>query len=156
MFDLSAPTEEKKQFDLIPEGFYPIKIKNVAWKTSKTGNDYVEIQCQLFNCKFENRIVFHRMNMLHENENVRKFALADCKRMLEASNIDTGSLKSLTKKKLESIIYQVLAMAKVIAEPGQNGYPDKNVIKGWKPFEGQSPAPRSQADVTFTTNEIPF
>jgi hypothetical protein len=157
MFDLSKPIEGEssgKQFAPIPEGAYPVKVVKCDWKLSKTGNEYLEIQLQLFGCEFERRMVFHRLNLLHESEKVRNYALADIKRMLGASNIETKGLSAVDKKGLEALVYRVQAVCRIAIELGSSGYPDKNVVKGWLPMNLQSPP--SIISKPITVDDIPF
>jgi hypothetical protein len=151
MFDFSKDYGESS-FDLIPEGQYPVHADKIDWKISKAGQEYLEIQFSIFGSMYANRKIFHRLNLFHESEQVRNFAMADLKRFFLASGKDTSKLV-LTKDSLGAAVMQCTCQAQVKIEISKDPqYPDKNVIKGWKPISKVSPPVYD----TITTDTIPF
>jgi hypothetical protein len=159
MFDLSKVPDQSpdQKFECIPEGYYQVIAKQVTWKESKTGNKYLEIQLQICEGqKYQKRIIFHRLNLMHESEKVRGFALRDLKKMLSASNVETNNLVNVSEEQLEALVYRTYAISKIVIEPGSSGYPDKNVVKGWNQIDQVIPVPASYNKTIITTHDIPF
>lgn len=125
----------------VPEGWYRAQITEVEMKDAKkAGNRYAEFVWTFLGGEFNGRKVWDICNVVNSNPTAQEIAHKDLAAICHATGVlKFGSLQLLKNHPCEIF---------VIVEK-QQGYADKNVVKGYRTDPGVSrPAPRQAAPVT--------
>jgi len=128
VFDVEV---EDTNFDVIPEGKYIAELANCEGKTSKAGNDYLNLQWKLVdNDKYNGRYVFGKI-MFHEGLSdaaarlyagqIEKLGFTRDERK-EQAGIDIGTMQVLYSDKAQGNKYEL----SVTVEEAQGDFAEKN------------------------------
>jgi|GEM_PF-5518095 len=145
MFDL---TKEYSSNDLMVAGWYPAYIEKAEWKKSKTNvvNEYLSLQLRITGDKYNNKVVFHMLNLINVSEIARNIAMHDLKLMMIALGKEP---KNISKEEvIPAILNQPLKIKVGIKKDAEFG--DKNDVKS---FDSMKVVTQQQQ---LATEECPF
>lgn len=117
---------EKKEFKLITNGEYVVKLANVFTKQSKDGNSsYAELTFVLIDGEFDKRRLWKKFFLEHPN-----------KVCVEISEKDQEALEAAAGEKIDlsvngNVTQDIKVLAKVSTEPAKNGFKARNKIVGF-------------------------
>lgn len=89
-YDASQYNKDGLKFVLIPEGEHPVKILDIRYSLSKTGNDTYVIKIGLLN---EPGVIFYHLAFLHDRPNITNQNLG---RIYDSFDIPAGEMNPAT------------------------------------------------------------
>lgn len=115
----------ERSYDVIPPGWYVARITEATIKQTKAGTgEYIAVRYDVLGPTHQGRVVYGNLNISNPNamaEKIGREQLSDLLRAIGlASLTDTDQLIGGT------------CQIKIAIQPGQDGYQDRNEIKGWK------------------------
>lgn len=139
-----AGKEEPNNFDLVPPGDYDaVIVKSEAKKTKDGGGKYLNLQLQILNGKYQNRILFDLLNLWNASPEAVKIARGTLSAICRAVNVPTP--------KDTSELHNKPLRISVGIQKGSDDFPDdKNKIKGYKARQS-GPAPSDTQAMPATT-----
>jgi len=130
MFDVSSV--EVKSYDLMEKGIYPAMFIQGELKTSKAGNDYVNLRVKIIDGKYKDRQIFYMINHKNSNPEAVSIAMKSLKELLMA--IGTTKFSFLNESDLFAEIMNKPLNIKVDIQQGNLNFADKNIIKGFSKY----------------------
>ena len=123
----------RKEYLPIPEGEYSVTLDRVSDVTaSKSGKgEYVNVTFKVNEGDHQNRLIFDRFMLKHENPNVTKIGNDRLNKFIQAAG-RAGGYADLDYDitQLNDLIGSNI-IARVKIEPGTNGYKDKNKVSSF-------------------------
>ena len=130
-FDASK-VEPNQGFTPIPAGDYPAVVIDSKMKPTKAGTgQYLELQLQILNGKFQNRRLFDRLNLQNPNAQAVQIAKGTLSAICRAINVLTPNDSSELHNKPLTISVKV--------KNDNQGNP-QNEISGYKPRQTSAPS----------------
>lgn len=151
MSDLStlnfdANQVEPTSFDLVPVGDYEAVIVASEMKNTQNGKgQYLSLEIQILNGKYQNRKVFDNLNLVNENDKTVQIAKGTLSAICRAVGI-------LTPKD-SSELHNKPMLIKVGIKKASGDYDAKNVVKAYKPRHS-GPAPMAPAPMAPVTQSV--
>lgn len=129
---------ESQGYDLIPDGWYRAKIKGAELKSTKANDgQYIAVQYQIES----GRVVFGNLNIKNRNPEAERIGLQQLGEVM-------GAIGLAKIQDTDQLIGGDL-MIKVGTSKKQEGFEQRNEVKGFKAIEGGAP-PMPTATATTT------
>lgn len=144
-----STVEVTDDFGTVPTGWYPAFVDKVEWKTSKSGDEYLNVMWKLFGDNYANRVVFDTLNLFNKSEVAKNIAMASVKKILTANNVAEDKMNFATKEELAAALFSARNMVYLKIQKSE-AYGDKNTVSNYKVLE------ESDATPVVDTDSIPF
>lgn len=114
-----------KSYDLVPPGWYVARITDSTVKATKAGTGkYISVRYDIIGPTHQGRVIFGSLHISNPNaaaERIGREQLSDLLRSIGLATLsDTQQLIGAT------------CQIKVAIQAGNDGYQDRNEVKGWK------------------------
>lgn len=145
--------EEIESMNLLIPGIYHFRVANAKDRTSKKGNEMIELNLEVFDNEGNSRMMFDYLL-----EAIPQKLYAFCHSTGMENFYHNGGLTA--KDCIDKSAYVELSIEKGADNPQGGQYPDKNVVKKYmtKPVSGSAPtdyAAKADGAVPFD-DDIPF
>ena len=87
-FKVDKTMSTTTNFDVFPDGKYPLACVKSEMKTSQAGNEYLALQCRAFNKAGDWQNVFVNLNLGHPKANVKQMATKTLNSICVSAAID--------------------------------------------------------------------
>lgn len=135
---------ESQGYDLIPDGWYRAKIKGAELKATKANDgQYIAVQYQIES----GRVVFGNLNIKNRNPEAERIGLQQLGEVM-------GAIGLPKIQDTDQLIGSDL-MIKIGTSKKQEGYEQRNEVKGFKAIEGGAP-PMPTAPVAGSGPKAPW
>ena len=116
---------DDKSFDLLPAGKYTAQIMKSEVRDTKAGTGkYINLQLQVIEGDYTNRVLFDIINIINQNETAQQIGQRQLKQLVEAC--DLTEIEDTTE------LHAIPVIITVGIEPEKNGWPAKNKIKKYE------------------------
>ena len=144
--------EPRKEYDLIPEGWYLAQIDASETKPTKAGTGhYLELTFVLLDGEHKERRVWDRLNL----DNPNQTAVAIAQESLSAICHAVGVLTPKNPEELHDRPMQI----KVGVQPAKGSYSASNIVMGYRATDagqtGASPA-KAAPKLSEPSDDLPF
>ena len=127
----AATVEPNQAFEVIPDGWYNVRIIKSEMKPTKDGKgSYLALTHSIIDGQYANRQLFDRLNLNNANQVAKDIAYQTLSAICHA----TGVIQLQDSSQLHGIPMQ----AKVVIKPAEGKYDAGNEIKGYKAIAGQA------------------
>jgi len=124
-------------FDVLPPGEYTVSIVESEIKETKEGTGkYLELKFQVLEGDFKNRYLWDRLNIQNPNPKTQQIAQANLSAICRAINV--------MEPKDSSELHSKPLTVKVVIQPADDKYPEKNNIRGYKAVAGTQGASKTE------------
>lgn len=124
---------EGQNFDPIPEGWYTAQIKAAELKNTKANDgQYIAVQYAVTGPTHAGRVVFGNLNIKNRNSEAERIGMGQLGSVM-------GAIGLAKIEDTDQLIGGNLQIKVGMSKP-QEGYEQRNEVKGWKAIEG-GPAP---------------
>ena len=130
-------------------GDYSVKVDKLEWKTSKGGDDYLNLQLRVVGEKAKNAVIFDMLHLFNKNETARKIAQQTLKKICLACDLP---MEFDSKEALTTALYGKVLTVRTKVE--EDDFGEKAKVVNYKKLEGEVSA-ESMAP-TVDPTEIPF
>lgn len=112
-------------FDVLPPGEYTVSIVESTIKDTKEGTGkYLELKFQVLDGEYKNRYLWDRLNIENPNQKTQQIAQANLSAICRAVGV--------MEPKDSSELHSKPLTVKVVIQPADDKYPEKNNIRGYK------------------------
>jgi len=124
-FSFNAEDVQDMSFDVLPEDYYVVQITGSEVKPTKgnKNNLMLVLKMEILGGDFAGRVIFDRLNIVHNNELAQKIGQSDLKRICEA----TGVIEIDDTEELHGIPFGV----KLKVVPPRDGYDESNEVASY-------------------------
>jgi hypothetical protein len=124
---------EGQNFDPIPEGWYTAQIKAAELKNTKANDgQYIAVQYTVTGPTHAGRVIFGNLNIKNRNSEAERIGMGQLGSVM-------GAIGLAKIEDTDQLIGGNLQIKVGMSKP-QEGYEQRNEVKGWKAIEG-GPAP---------------
>ena len=139
-----ANTVEPNSFDVLPAGEYEACITASQVKPTSNGSGkYLELQLQILNGEYQNRVLFDRLNLWNPSEKATQIARGTLSSICRAVGI-------LTPNDSSELHNKPLRIKVTVRKSDEYG--DQNDVKAYKPRNGK-PAQQSGGTIPWPTSD---
>lgn len=87
-FNILEPTEDEvRSYEPLPDGWYKACIASTTRKTSKNGNDYLEVELEITDANHAGRRVWPRYNLWNSNETSKEISQRQFSNLVNACGL---------------------------------------------------------------------
>lgn len=138
-----------ESFDPIHDGWYSATIKGAELKTTKDGRgSYIAVQYSVSGPTHAGRVVFGNLNIRNANPEAERIGKQQLGQVM-------GSIGLATIQDTDQLIGGALMIKVGLSKP-QEGYEQRNEVKGFKALEGGAPPMPSQSAATTSAPKAPW
>ena len=120
---------EGQNFDPIPEGWYIAQIKSAELKNTKANDgQYIAVQYAVSGPTHAGRVVFGNLNIKNRNSEAERIGMGQLGSVM-------GAIGLAKIEDTDQLIGGNLQIKVGLSKP-QEGYEQRNEVKGWKAIEG--------------------
>ena len=151
---LDINLEETESGSFIPEGDYPCIIKEAERKTSKTGNDYINVELSVTGEKYAGWQVRKIFSLWYQHADpqkeseIRGYAKNDFARLIRACG-----MSELPKKVIDLKGKEVMCALIVKEEDEDSEYGPSNEVKSFKKLETMTPPKASNLPPSMSNDK---
>jgi hypothetical protein len=129
---------ESQGYDPVPDGWYNAQIKGAELKPTKANDgQYIAVQYSITGPTHAGRVIFGNLNIKNKNPEAERIGLQQLGEVM-------GSIGIAKIQDTDQLIGGVLQI-KVALSKKQEGFDQRNEVRGFKAIEGSAPPlPRSQ------------
>ena len=127
--NVAQNTQEKKNYDPIPNSDYSVSFDRVSEKSTKAGNGtLIDVSFKVTDGDYKGRLLFHSFLISHPNPKAAGIGLQNLDRFLKSIGI-AGGFGALgnDSSQLGDLVGRELVVSTAIES--NPGYKDRNVIK---------------------------
>ena len=130
-FNILEPSDDEvRSFEPLPDGWYKAVINGTARKTSKAGNDYLEVELEITDADHAGRRLWEIYNLWHPSEAPKEIAQRQFSNLVNACGLANC-------KESDDLIGMHLDV-KLKTEAGNGEYQPKNKIAACRTAPGMA------------------
>jgi len=114
-------------FDPIPDGWYPAQIIDSEIKDTASGGQMLKLSGEITDGDFSGRLFWDNLNIVNRSEVAQRIASQRLGKYCAA--VGLGPIDDTED------LHNIPFMVKLVIEPGEGQYRDKNIVKDVKPYE---------------------
>lgn len=118
-------------FDPIPDGWYPAQIIDSEIKDTASGGQMLKLSGEITDGDFSGRLFWDNLNIVNRSEVAQRIASQRLGKYCAA--VGLGPIDDTED------LHNIPFMVKLVIEPGEGQYRDKNIVKDVKPYENAAP-----------------
>jgi hypothetical protein len=118
-------------FDPVPDGWYPAQIIDSEIKDTASGGQMLKLSGEITDGDFTGRLFWDNLNIVNRSEVAQRIASQRLGKYCAA--VGLGPIDDTED------LHNIPFMVKLVIEPGEGQYRDKNIVKDVKPYENAAP-----------------
>jgi len=98
---------EDEGFAPIPAGEYQAMITDTEWKMAASGNEYLNVSCQVVGGNYDGRLFWIMLNLKHSKQNVAQIAMKELRNLIGSIGMESISDTSELEDKIFRCLLKV-------------------------------------------------
>ena len=123
--------EPRTAYEPLPAGWYVAMITDSEMRETRTGGQVLQLRLDIVEGEFENRVIYDRLNLIHDNPQAVEIA----QRTLSSICRAVGVMQPQDSEDLHDVPMRI----KVAIRPASNGYEASNNVKAYEPVKSAAP-----------------